>query len=210
MRYFKGRFILLILLLTVIFVANAAIMYHFYGINMMDGNAGGREREEAESAGNRGSGKDGGTGASGAAGNEAEGGHGKAAGGMTTADKDPEYDGDEDTADKNGTETNGEGEQAEKENGGKADDLFMTSAEVIFLNRLGLTDKLSAMRILAKLKGEEADEIYQISSDGVTFSEYADITEILENRLPASDIEKLKDILDKNRMLYAVHAQNDR
>ena len=197
MRYFKSRFILLILLLTVIFVANAAIMYHFYGINIMDGNAGGREREEAESAGNRGSGKDGGTGASGAAGNEAEGGHGKAAGGMTTADK-------------NGTETNGEEGQAEKENGGKVDGLFMTSAEVTFLNRLGLTDKLSAMRILAKLKGEEADEIYQISSDGVTFSEYADITEILENRLPASDIEKLKEILDKNRMLYAVHAQNDR
>lgn len=84
-----------------------------------------------------------------------------------------------------------------------ADRYYMTPDEIAFLDHLDLPDKLSALTILSKLGTEEVDRIVEMSYDGVTFEEFADINSSAEGRLSADDVETLKDILYRNKMLYA-------
>lgn len=84
-----------------------------------------------------------------------------------------------------------------------ADRYYMTPDEIAFLDHLDLPDKLSALTILSKLGTEEMDRIVEMSYDGVTFEEFANINSSAEGRLSADDVETLKDILYRNKMLYA-------
>lgn len=79
----------------------------------------------------------------------------------------------------------------------------MTSEEIDFLSRLGLRDKLSAMTILSKLGKEEMDGIVEMCRDGLTNKEFAEISTLIENKLDVSEVEELKEILHRSRLLYA-------
>lgn len=80
---------------------------------------------------------------------------------------------------------------------------YMTSDEIALLGKLSLEDKFSVMTILSKLGREEVDRIYEMSLDGITFTEFDDIKASIENMLSVSEVEALKEILDRNKMLYA-------
>lgn len=80
---------------------------------------------------------------------------------------------------------------------------YMTSDEITLLGKLSLEDKFLVMAILTKLGMEEMDRIYEMSIDGITFAEFTDIKASIENMLSVSDVEALKEILDRNKMLYA-------
>lgn len=84
-----------------------------------------------------------------------------------------------------------------------ADRYYMTSDEIAFLDHLSLTDKLSALTVMSKLGTEEMDRIIEMSRDGVTFEEFADINVYAEGRLSADDVKTLKNILYRNKTLYA-------
>lgn len=85
--------------------------------------------------------------------------------------------------------------------------FYMTPDEIAFLSYLDMEDKLSAMTILSKLGTVEVERIYDMSHDGVTIAEFADINSSIESRLEVSDVEALKEILNRNKILYA---QNSR
>lgn len=80
---------------------------------------------------------------------------------------------------------------------------YVTSDEIALLGKLSLEDKFSVMTILSKLGREEVNRIYEMSLDGITFAEFADIKASVENMLSLPDAEALKEILDRNKMLYA-------
>ncbi len=86
-------------------------------------------------------------------------------------------------------------------------DYYMTADEIAYLSHLGLEDKLSAMAILSKLGLKEMDRFYEMSYDGVTVTEFAELNAAVESKLTVSDIEALKEILNKSKKLYA---ENDR
>ena len=86
-------------------------------------------------------------------------------------------------------------------------DYYMTADEIAYLSHLGLEDKLSAMAILSKLGLKEMDRFYEMSHDGVTVTEFAELNAAVESKLTVSDIEALKEILNKSKKLYA---ENDR
>ena len=87
------------------------------------------------------------------------------------------------------------------------DGYYMTPDEIAFMDHLDLADKLSALTILSKLGSEEVDRIVEISHDGITLEEFADINTSAEGRLSADDVETLKDILYRNKMLYAENSR---
>lgn len=80
---------------------------------------------------------------------------------------------------------------------------FMTPDEIALLSHLGMEDKFTAITILSKLGMKELDRIYKMSLDGVNNEEFDDIKTSVERKLAVSDVEVLKEILYRNKMLYA-------
>lgn len=74
---------------------------------------------------------------------------------------------------------------------------------VAALQHLSLTDKFVALSILSKMGRDEINRIFEISKDGITFDEYEELRVLAENRLKPSDMEALKEILNKNQGLFA-------
>lgn len=84
-------------------------------------------------------------------------------------------------------------EYPEGQNGSNG--YFMTQDEITSLKYLSLDNKLAAMVILAKLGMDNADRIYEMSSDGVTIEEFEEIKAIVESELSESDIKTIEKIL---------------
>ena len=84
-----------------------------------------------------------------------------------------------------------------------ANSYYMTSEEVAFLSQLSLEDKLSAMAILTKLEVEDRNRIFEMAYDGVTIAEYDELNESIDSKLEEYDVEAIKRILHKSKMLYA-------
>ncbi len=81
--------------------------------------------------------------------------------------------------------------------------LYMTEKELMSLYSIGLTDKLTVISILSKLGSAELNNIIEISKNGVTLEEYSEIESIAQRELSPADVETLRNIVDKYRMLYA-------
>ena len=84
---------------------------------------------------------------------------------------------------------------------------YMTADEVAFLSQLSLEDKLSAMAILTKLEVEDRNRILEMSLDGVTIAEYDELNASVESKLEETDVEALKEILYRSKMLYAENSR---
>lgn len=80
---------------------------------------------------------------------------------------------------------------------------FMTKDEVECLGSLSITDKLSALSLIAKIGQKDADRIYDMATDGVTLQEMREIESILGKSLSQDEMDIVNNIIEKNRELYA-------
>lgn len=80
---------------------------------------------------------------------------------------------------------------------------FMTSGEIGFLENLGLKDKLEALSLISKIGMKEADKIYYMALDGITYSEMEDIEAILTKYLNQKEMEILTGLFEKNKKQYS-------
>lgn len=80
---------------------------------------------------------------------------------------------------------------------------YMTTSEVGFLGNLSMRDKLEALGLISKVGGEEADKIYDMALDGITYSEMKDIETMLKKHLDQKEMETLTSLLDKNKEKYS-------
>lgn len=178
MKKYKA-FLLLVVISAAVFILNMAVMYVLFDINVLNPKASLQAETEADRTG----------------GNELmEATYGAKAGVVDTSEEDFPA---------NSDESNMMSETDAFDISG----YYMTSDEIAFLSQLGMEDKLTAMTILTKLGTGEMDRIYDMSLDGVTIEEYADIISSIESRLKESDIEALKEILNKSKMLYAENSR---
>lgn len=90
-------------------------------------------------------------------------------------------------------EMHNEGQKVENPAG-----YYMTTAEIDSLDKLSLMDKLEAMALVSKINSKDADKIYDMALDGITFAEKKEIESILGKYLTSQDIQKLIEILGKN------------
>lgn len=86
---------------------------------------------------------------------------------------------------------------------GDGSSLYITENELEFLYSMGLIDKLKVMSILSGLGSDELNRIIDISKDGVTSEEYSEIESIAQRELSAEDVETLRNIIEKYKVLYA-------
>lgn len=80
---------------------------------------------------------------------------------------------------------------------------FMTMNEVFAIENISLADKLAGLAILGKLKQGDIETVFNMSEDGITYSEFDQIKAMLSKTLNAKEIDKLNSILMKNKQLYA-------
>lgn len=84
---------------------------------------------------------------------------------------------------------------------GKAVDAasyYMTTAEIGSLEDMSLAEKLEAVTIISKVNKEAADDIYDMSIDGVTYEEKEKIQTVLGKYLTSEEIQRLMNIFSKN------------
>jgi hypothetical protein len=88
---------------------------------------------------------------------------------------------------------------------GNADEsgYFILPEEIESLKHLSLQDKLFALSVISKIDRDVKDRIYEMSKDGVTYSEFAEIRESVGNYLEPDDMESLEEIFLRNRSAYA-------
>ncbi len=102
-------------------------------------------------------------------------------------------------ADPVGGNSDSAGSGKSADTGGKAaQEYFMTATQVAGLEKLDVRDKLTAVAALSKLGGEKANKIYDMAQDGVTYSEYKEIEEMLGGYLSTEEIENLKAMLENS------------
>lgn len=78
---------------------------------------------------------------------------------------------------------------------------FMTFEEVIAIEKISLRDKFMALGIFSKLQKDDIDRLLSLANGGITMDERQEMLYILEERLSSCDVNKLMNILDKNRKL---------
>ncbi|MDP4092411.1 MAG: hypothetical protein Q8920_03530 [Bacillota bacterium] len=83
------------------------------------------------------------------------------------------------------------------------DEYFLTAKEVMAMENISLMDKLKGLTLLSKLNRDVIDKIYNMASDGLTYKEMDDVRSLLGRYLSSSEIEKLNELLVKNKNLYA-------
>lgn len=89
------------------------------------------------------------------------------------------------------------------ESGTAGDEYYMTLAEIASLEKMSVQDKLKAVSILSGASGDVINSAIRMAGDGITYEEYKQLMNSAKEFLDASDIEILKDILNRNRSLYA-------
>lgn len=97
----------------------------------------------------------------------------------------------------------GFGVEAEVETSGPDSTFFMTTGEVSFLENLSMLDKLEALSLISKVGREEADRIYDLAADGITYSEMKDIEVILKRYLDRDEMATLTNLLNKSKKQYS-------
>jgi hypothetical protein len=95
------------------------------------------------------------------------------------------------------------GSAADKGSSGSRDDYFMTFSEVNSIENINMQDKLLGLSIISKIKKDDLQKIYKLSDGGITIDELKELKKILDRNLCKSDIEKLDDLLMKNKKLFA-------
>ncbi|MCX8129584.1 MAG: hypothetical protein N3I35_05715 [Clostridia bacterium] len=78
---------------------------------------------------------------------------------------------------------------------------FMTYDEIMSLKRISLEDKLTGLNVVRKVKRVDLERILRIADGGITMEEWASLSKILRNSLEEKDIEKLKKIAFKNKIM---------
>lgn len=177
MKRRKRPFVLLCAMLAAVLLLNMAVMYVFFDINLLHLQELLRESDDSDRAGNGWS----------AAGSEAD------AGSKTQADDEAQTGAD--------PESNSQGP------GSEGTGYFMTRAQVASLEHLSLEDKLVAMDIVSKIGMSEAKRIYDMSLDGITLEEYAEVKRSVGGKLSESDIQAIGKLL--NRSLFASQSEPD-
>ena len=88
---------------------------------------------------------------------------------------------------------------------------FLTPSEAGCLGGLGLADKISALSLISRIGSAETDRIYEMAGDGITYAEMDEIKATLEKYLSKDDMDILYNLLDKGKKLYAAgfSSQND-
>lgn len=95
-----------------------------------------------------------------------------------------------------GQGADGAGDETHKNEEADASSHYAVLPEQISsLQQLSLKDKLTAMAILSKMGREEVNRIVDISRDGVTYDELDELIKSAEVCLEPSDIETLKELL---------------
>ena len=105
-------------------------------------------------------------------------------------------------ADKSGKKAAASDSQKSDTSSKNPGEYFMTLNEVFAIENISLADKLAGLSILGKLKKDEVDAVFNIAEDGITYGELDEIRHRLEKSLPEKDVEKLSEILMKNKKLY--------
>ncbi|MEN6314999.1 MAG: hypothetical protein ABFD25_12215 [Clostridiaceae bacterium] len=189
MKRRKRPFVLLCAMLAAMLLLNMAVMYVFFDINLLHLQELLRESDESGRAGNGGS----------AAGSEA------GAGSKTQADSEAGA-GSKTQADGE-AQTGADSESNSQRPGSEGTGYFMTRAQVASLEHLSLEDKLVAMDIVSKIGMSEAKRIYDMSLDGITQEEYAEVKRSVGGKLSESDIQAIEKLL--NRSLFASQSEPD-
>lgn len=81
---------------------------------------------------------------------------------------------------------------------------YMTTGEVGFLENLSLLEKLEAYTLISKVGREEADRIYDMSMDGITYTEMGEIEAVLKNFLSKDEMDTLMELLEKSKQRYSM------
>ena len=86
-----------------------------------------------------------------------------------------------------------------------ADDsgYYIYPEEIELLKQLSLQDKLAALSIISKIDRDVANRVYEMSKDGVTYHEFAEIKESVENYLEPADVEVLEELFHRSKEIYA-------
>jgi len=177
MKRRKRPFVLLCAMLAAILLLNMAVMYVFFDINLLRLQELLWESDDSDRAGNGGLAGDG----------EAE------TGSKTQADGE--------------AQTGANSESNSQGSGSEGTGYFMTRAQVASLEHLSLEDKLVAMDIVSKIGMAEAKRIYDMSLDGITLEEYAEVKRSVGGKLSESDIKTMEKLL--NRSLFASQSEPD-
>jgi hypothetical protein len=80
---------------------------------------------------------------------------------------------------------------------------YIHPEEIESLKNLSLQDKLAVLSIISKIDRDVADRVYEMSKDGVTYHEFAEIKESVENYLEPADVEILEELFHRSREIYA-------
>lgn len=177
MKRRKNPFILLCAMLAAMLLLNMAVMYAIFDINPPRLLELLRESGKPDPAGNGGP----------AADNEA------GTGGKIQTDGE--------------AETGADSESNSRGPGSEGTGYFMTRAQVASLEHLSLEDKLVAMNIVSKIGMAEAKRIYDMSLDGITLEEYAEVKRSVGGKLSEPDIKTMEKLL--NRSLFASQSEPD-
>jgi hypothetical protein len=76
-------------------------------------------------------------------------------------------------------------------------EYYMTTTDINSLSKLSLVDKIEALALISKISTDEADKIYDMTLDGVTYAEMKEIQSILGKYLTTDEIQELTNMLDK-------------
>ena len=207
MGRFLGIAILMILVLTVMFILNSAVLWLLFGIDMFDQLdaltslvvAGSFPGQEAAFSSVNGGGqgiygrRPNGAGGTNAADDMTAVSPGVKVTGATarnSADRDTGAAGDSSGVTGEVTGVNG-------------DDYFLTYDQICSLESMSLQDKLKAVSILSGVDKDVLNSAVQMAEDGVTYDEYNELKDSAKEFLNPTDIETLEGILKRNIDLYA-------
>lgn len=88
--------------------------------------------------------------------------------------------------------------------GWEVEGCFLSADEIDFFENISLSDKLKVFSIITRLKKEDIETIYRMTSNGITYKEMDNIRGILTARLGEKDVETLENLISKNKELYSV------
>lgn len=90
-----------------------------------------------------------------------------------------------------------------QDDSGSTESCFMTYDELISLENMSLSDKLTGMAIVKKLKSKDIIKLLDMANGGITESEYEEASRLLKETLGHDDYARLNELLMRNKMLHA-------
>jgi hypothetical protein len=84
----------------------------------------------------------------------------------------------------------------------KDKEYFLTYDEIVSVENISFSDKLLGLSVLSKLGKTGLEKILRIADGGVTIEEWSLLNSILDQYLGNKDIERLKELIIKNKKIY--------